>query len=160
MTLMRKNNARRGSFACLTIYLLFFPAGPAWAGGTGSSEVTLLKEFRRFGGVNNHITYPTLCALPGNAELSLAPLNFAAGTNDGLMSGPNPRTISNVIAGGKGAAGNDAQTTDPALSAWLYAFGQFVDHDLDLEATPLVAPPINIVVPAGDPLYKAGRRSR
>jgi hypothetical protein len=28
----------------------------------------------------------------------LAPLNFARGTNDGLVNGPNPRTISNVIA--------------------------------------------------------------
>jgi peroxidase len=85
-------------------------------------------------------------------EIALASLNFASGTTDGLVNGPNPRTISNVIAGGSGANGQNGQTTDPVASAWLYVFGQFVDHDLDLEETPMTSAPINILVPQGDPV--------
>jgi peroxidase len=72
------------------------------------------------------------------------------------VAGPNPRTISNLIAGGTGANGQNGQTTDPVASAWLYVFGQFVDHDLDLEDTPTNSPAINIIVPTGDPVFAAG----
>jgi peroxidase len=58
--------------------------------------------------------------------------------------------------GGTGANGQNAETTDPVASAWLYVFGQFVDHDLDLEETPPTSAAINIVVPPGDPVFPAG----
>jgi peroxidase len=76
--------------------------------------------------------------------------------NDPLASGPNPRLISNIIAGGTGANGQNAETTDPVASAWLYVFGQFVDHDLDLESTPATSPAINIIVPPNDPVFAPG----
>ena len=82
--------------------------------------------------------------------------NFARGTIDGLVPGPNPRTISNVISGGTGANGQNGETNDPVASAWLYVFGQFVDHDLSLESTPLTSPAINITVPLGDPTFQSG----
>jgi peroxidase len=121
-----------------------------------SSGVALLPEFRPIGAVDNNLRNPKLDALPGNAEFNLAPLNFAPGTNDGLAKGPNPRTLSNVISGGTGSKGQNGSTTDPVASAWLYVFGQFVDHDLDLENTPTTSPAIDIIVPAGDPNFKAG----
>ncbi len=93
--------------------------------------------------------------MPNSPELHLAPLAFG-GPNDALVSGPNPRTISNVIAGGTGSGGVNGQTTDPTLSAWLYAFGQFVDHDLDLEQTLSTSTPINIAIPPGDPYFPDG----
>jgi peroxidase len=71
---------------------------------------------------------------------------------------PNPRTISNVIAGGTGVNGQNGEMTDPVASAWLYVFGQFVDHDLDLEETPTNSAPIEIIVPPGDPVFAAGTR--
>jgi peroxidase len=120
------------------------------------SQGDLLREFRPIGGGGNNIANPSLNAVPGSAELALAPLNFAPGTGNGLIAAPNPRTISNVIAGGTGANGQNAQTADPTISAWLYVFGQFVDHDIDLEETPLTSAPINIVIPAGDPVFAAG----
>ena len=86
----------------------------------------------------------------------MAPLNFAPGTNDGLVNGPNPRTISNVIAGGTGAKGQNAETNDPVASAWLYVFGQFLDHDISLEETLPNATPINILVPPNDPTFQSG----
>jgi peroxidase len=120
------------------------------------SSVALLGEFRPIGGGGNNLHNPALDAVPGSAELALAPLSFARGTHDGLVSGPNARTISNLIAGGVGSNGVDAQSTDPSASAWLYVFGQFVDHDLDLEGTPADAVAIDIAVPAGDPVFAAG----
>src|SRR6516164_1414523 len=119
--------------------------------GQGSPPITLLQEFRPIGGSGNNLQNPNLDPVPGAPEIALAPLNFA-GPNDGLITGPNPRTISNAISGGTGANGQNAETTDPTLSAWLYVFGQFVDHDLDLEDTPLTTADISIVVPK-DPVF-------
>ena len=116
----------------------------------------LLPEFRPIGGVNNNLQLPHLNAIPGNAELAIAPLHFARGTQNGLINGPNPRVISNVISGGTGANGVNAETTDPSASAWLYVFGQFVDHDLDLETTPTTNAAINITVPPNDPVFSSG----
>src|SRR5271165_1817950 len=119
-------------------------------------QVSLLKEFRPIGGAGNNLQNSQLNPVPGAPELALAPLNFAPGANDGLVSGPNPRIISNQISGGTGANGQNGQTTDPVASAWLYVFGQFIDHDLDLEETPLTSAPINILVPPGDPVFTPG----
>ena len=119
-------------------------------------QVSLLSEFRPIGGTGNNLQFPGLNATPGSPKIALTPLNFAPGTNDGLVNAPNPRTISNVISGGTGANGQNGQTTDPKLSAWLYVFGQFVDHDLDLEETPLSNPQINIIIPPNDPNPLAG----
>ena len=116
----------------------------------------LLNEFRPIGGSGNNLKNPNLDVVPGTPELALAPLNFARGTNAGLVNGPNPRFISDVIAGGTGANGENSETTDPVISAWIYVFGQFVDHDLDLESTRTTAESINIVIPPGDPVFTPG----
>ena len=125
-------------------------------GGKYLPPIKLLSEFRPIGGRGNNLRNPNLNAIPGSPELALAKLNFAPGTTNGLVNGPNPRTISNVIAGGTGTNGVNAQTTDPVASAWMYVFGQFIDHDLDLEETPETSAAINIVVPTGDPVFAAG----
>jgi peroxidase len=116
----------------------------------------LLNQFRPIGGSGNNLQHPQFDAIPGAPELAIAPLNFAPGTNDGLVSGPNPRVISNEISGGTGLNGVNAETDDPNASAWLYVFGQFLDHDIDLEETPTTSPAINIVVPPGDPVFTPG----
>jgi peroxidase len=143
----------------LSLLLIFVPLSQAVAQhhhGQQNPQTVLLKEFRPIGGVGNNLANPALNAVPGAPELALTPLNFARGTTDGLVPAPNPRTISNVIAGGTGANGQNAETEDPVATAWLYVFGQFVDHDLDLEETPLTSAPINIVIPPGDPVFAAG----
>src|SRR5260370_41324650 len=100
--------------------------------GANIPQINLLEKFRPIGGSGNNLENPDLDVVPGSPEIALAPLNFAHRTHDGLVNGPNPRTISNVISGGTGTNGVNGQTTDPAAAAWLYVFGQFVDHDLDL----------------------------
>jgi peroxidase len=128
-------------------------AGPAAAAQSNSTE--LLSEFRPIGATGNNRKHPDLQPTPGSAEREIAPLNFASAAGD-PVGGPNARTISNLIAGGTGARGQDGATTDPGASAWLYVFGQFVDHDLDLENTPPDSADISIAVPAGDPVFAAG----
>lgn len=122
----------------------------------GAPPVKLLPAFRPVGGSGNNLLHPNFDPVPGSAELAFTPLNFAPGTKNGLISGPNARTISNVIAGGTGANGQNGETTDPVASAWLYVFGQFVDHDLSLESTPSTSAAINIVVPPNDPVFTPG----
>ena len=121
-----------------------------------SPQINLLQEFRPIGGSGNNLQNRYFDAVPGSPEFALAPLNFAPGTGDGLVDGPNPRIISNVIAGGTGVNGQNGQTTDPVASAWLYVFGQFVDHDLDLEETPSTSASINTPIPQGDPVFEQG----
>jgi peroxidase len=118
--------------------------------------VSVLQEYCPIGASGNNLENPQYNPTPYTPELALAALNFAPDTNDGLVESPNPRVISNIISGGTGANGQDGQTTDPMASAWLYVFGQFVDHDLDLEETPLTSDPINIVVPPDDPVFMPG----
>jgi Animal haem peroxidase len=131
---------------------------PAAAPTAPQNTVTLLKEFRPIGGTGNNLDNPGLNPTPGSPERNLAPLNFGPGAKDTLVSGPNPRTISNVISGGTGAQGQTSTTEDPGASAWLYVFGQFVDHDLDLEANSPDGHAIDINVPAGDPVFRAGTK--
>ena len=130
--------------------------GPHDPNGGSIPRISLLEEFRPIGGGGNNLVNPDFDPVPGSAELNIAPLNFASGTDDDMVDGPNARTISNVISGGTGAQGQNGQTADPAASAWLYVFGQFVDHDLDLESTPTTTADISIVVPQGDPVFTAG----
>jgi peroxidase len=134
---------------------------PAAGNGGGGDEgggfvIQLLDEFRPIGGSGNNLVNPDLDVVPNTPEIALTPLNFAPGTDDGLVDGPNPRTISNVISGGTGSNGVNAQTTDPVASAWMYVFGQFVDHDIDLEETPETSAAIDITVPPNDPVFTPG----
>lgn len=147
--------------SCIATLLLFSSLSNAVAQDTPSPDPKkprpeLLTEFRPIGGSGNNIVNPGLNAVPGTPQIALAPLNFAPGTNNGLIAAPNARTISNVIAGGTGVNGEDAETEDPVASAWLYVFGQFVDHDIDLEETPPTSAAIDIAVPPGDPTFPQG----
>ncbi len=119
------------------------------------SSPVLLTEFRPIGGTGNNLLHPELAPVPGSAELNIAALDFATPSNT-PKGGPNARTLSNQIAGGIGAQGQTASTIDPGASAWLYVFGQFVDHDLDLESTPPSTADFSITVPVGDPMFPAG----
>jgi peroxidase len=125
-------------------------------GNESASQIRLLPDFRPIGGTGNNLQNPDLDVVPGSPEIALAPLNFASGTQDGLVDAPNPRSISNIIAGGTGANGQNADSTEPYASAWLYVFGQFIDHDLDLESTPTTTAAIDITVPADDPVFAPG----
>lgn len=115
--------------------------------------VALLDAFRPIGAARNNLLHPEWNPVPGSAQQAIAPLNFKPGLPNGLVDGPNPRAVSNVLAGGVGGDGADAYTLDRYASAWLYVFGQFVDHDIALESNGPAGAPIPIAVPPGDPVF-------
>ncbi len=105
-----------------------------------------------FDGTGNNVAHPTLGAAGGD-ELRMAPAHFAAGTVNTPVDGPNARVVSNTIMA------NDPELADiGGRSAYMYAFGQFVDHDLDRNPsqTPNATNQLSIAVPVGDPAFPAG----
>jgi hypothetical protein len=64
-------------------------------------------------------------------------------------SRPSARLISNTVA-----ADPVAETlNDRSMSAFIYAWGQFIDHDLDLTTGASPSQPFNVNVPKGDPYF-------
>jgi peroxidase len=106
-------------------------------------------KYRSFDGSQNNLSDPQLNAA-GTEFGRIGDAHFADGTSIPL-SGNNPRTISNLVVGA-----GDADVANPeGLSAFMYAWGQFIDHDLTLTRTDGVTH-MDIVVPAGDPVFAAG----
>ena len=91
----------------------------------------------------------------GSDETRIAGANFAAGTASTPVQGPDPRVISNAIFA------DDANASDPGgRSAYMYAFGQFIDHDIDLNmdqaANANGSNTLSMLVPANDPSLPPG----
>lgn len=83
------------------------------------------------------------------------PANFADGFYE-MTEGPNPREISNIVVADTAKEG--AHLLDDngiALSGMMYAWGQFIDHDLDLQKTS-AAIDMSITVPADDQFLEPG----
>jgi peroxidase len=118
------------------------------------STISLLSTFEPIGGIGTNPINPSLDPVPNSPETALTPANYAPGTTNGLIAGPNPRTISNDVDGATNDPTANADTNDPTYSAWLYVFGQFVDHDLDLQSVGTTD--ISIPVPNGDPDFPDG----
>jgi len=62
---------------------------------------------------------------------------------------PNARLISNVVVN----QGSTDVASERNLSAFVFQWGQFIDHDLDLADSVSPAEPFNIPVPLGDPQF-------
>jgi peroxidase len=113
-------------------------------------------DFRTIDGSNNNLDDPTLNQ--ANTDFGrVAPANFADGFNE-MTPGPNPREISNIVVAQEDAGEGGPHLTDDngiALSGMMYAWGQFIDHDLDLQKSDTTKD-ISIPVPADD-LFLTGR---
>ena len=86
-----------------------------------------IVNIRAIDGANNNLTNPSFNAT--NTDFArITPAHFTDGVS-GMEPGPNPRAISNIVVGQ-----GDADVPDPSgYSGFMYAWGQFIDHDLDLE---------------------------
>ena len=87
----------------------------------------------------------------------VGPANFADGVS-AMTSGPNPRDISNIVVAQANTGEDGPHLVDDngvALSGMMYAWGQFVDHDLDLEKGATTTD-ISITVPANDEFLPPG----
>ena len=113
--------------------------------------------FRSIDGVGNNQAHPDWGSA-GVGLLRKAPAAYADGVDDpvvGSPARPSPRLISNVIVDTAGENPPDERS----LTAMIYGWGQFIDHDMDLTtgavntSDPNPAEPLNIPVPAGDPFF-------
>ncbi|XUJ35418.1 peroxidase family protein [Bradyrhizobium japonicum] len=90
---------------------------------------------------------------PGRHRLCAAgPANFVDGVNE-MTPGPNPREISNIVVAQTDIGEEGPHLVDDAgvaLSGMMYAWGQFIDHDLDLQKEGTGTDDISIKVPADD----------
>lgn len=112
---------------------------------SGSATTAAVESLN---GTGNNLTN----TLWGSANTDLLRIAAAAYT-DGISSPAgtdraSARAISNAVAAQ--ADGVDI-LNNRDLSAFVYAWGQFIDHDMDL--TPGGTTPFNIAVPAGDPSF-------
>ncbi|MEL7426614.1 MAG: peroxidase family protein [Bacteroidota bacterium] len=117
-----------------------------------------LCTFALFAQVQDMVNYRTIDGMYNNLEnpnwgsansdlLQFTDLGFADGYSAmGGASRPNPRVISNTLFSQEGVL-NDAI----GLSDFVWAWGQFLDHDIGL--TTDGPEPLMIQVPAGDPHF-------
>lgn len=103
-------------------------------------------EVRRLDGSQNNLFNPQL-GTAGSRLLREVPIAY-----DDMMASPSgvnrpaPRNISNTCVS------QAADMPDPTgHSAYVWAWGQFIDHDLDLTGTGSEA--FDIPIPAGDPFF-------
>ena len=105
-------------------------------------------QFRSIDGSGNNLSQPDLNAA-GTDFARVGPAHF----EDGFVTpvdGPNPREISNIVVAGQGDLANAE-----GLSGMMYAWGQFIDHDLDLSMSDGTSH-IDITIPQGDQTFPPG----
>src|SRR5215212_126623 len=113
-------------------------------------------QFRTIDGSNNNLADPSMNQIDTDFA-RLAPANFADGFY-GMTLGPNPREISNIVVAQGDVLEDGPYLVDSngiALSGMMYAWGQFIDHDLDLERQGTTTP-IPITVPDHDQFLTPG----
>jgi hypothetical protein len=101
-------------------------------------SAVLATGYRSIDGTGNNLTNPTLGSA-GTDLLRLSPVAYADGVSaPSLPQDPSARVVSDIL-NNQADPSNPAQdlnTVDQAsLSDFGYAFGQFIDHDLDLTPT-------------------------
>ena len=105
-------------------------------------------EFRTIDGSENNLTHGTW----GRAETRLKRRSQPAYRDgDAMPSGgnrPSAREISNVVADQANSMPASAAVTD-----FVWQWGQFIDHDIDLTEGEHPVEPMDIEVPTGDPWF-------
>lgn len=107
------------------------------------------QDFRTVDGTYNNPLHP-LQGAAGGTLLRITPVHYgdASGDVPGGGDRPNARIVSSLTCAQSTNTPNHNQCT-----AFLWQWGQFVDHDID--ETPITSPAevLDIPVPAGDPFF-------
>jgi len=109
----------------------------------------LAADIRTISGDNNNLQHPSW----GSTDEELlrrAPAEYSDGISAPAGADrPSARAVSDLLAV------QDVENifNDRNMSAMIYAWGQFLDHDLDLTDAATPAEPLNIAVPKGDPFF-------
>lgn len=109
-------------------------------------------ELRSIDGYGNNINNPSWGSI-NQPLLRLGPVNYVDGISQAdVTSRPNPRHISNSVFAQNGidipAVNNE--------SGFVFQWGQFLDHDLDLTEAAHPTEPLFINVLPGDPVFPPG----
>lgn len=115
------------------------------------ASATQAVSFRSVDGSGNNIANPDW----GKANTQLLRMATPA-YEDGLSvprggdpsTLPSARLVSNAVSAQTSSIPNAAKTSD-----WIWQWGQFLDHDLDLTVGADPAEEFNIIVPTGDPSF-------
>ncbi len=114
------------------------------------SVPSLPDEVRSIDGTNNNLENPELGSA-GEELLRIADADYSDGISTPAGEDrPSAREISNVLS----TADIEGTRSDRGLSAFIYVWGQFLDHDIDLTSDQAVGgESFDIEVPAGDPQF-------
>jgi len=109
----------------------------------------MAADLRTIDGTGNNLQRPTW----GSTDeqfLRMAPAEYSDGAAAPAGSDrPSARAVSNALA----AQGPVSIANDRDMSAFVYAWGQFLDHDLDLTLGATPTENFAISVPTGDPYF-------
>lgn len=104
---------------------------------------------RSYDGSDNNVDHPQW-GTPGEQLLRVSPVDYADGVAAPAGADrPGAREISNLLV-------DQAEERPNArgVSAYIYAWGQFIDHDIDLTEPPAAnREAFPVAVPTGDPLF-------
>ena len=124
------------------------PAPPAAQGGQALEFPTV---YRSVDGSGNNLQRPERGSV-GVALLRRTPARYSDGISEPADENrPSPRGISNACA-----AQDEARPNTVRASDYLWQWGQFVDHDIDLTHAAEPAEAFDIAVPAGDAYFDPG----
>ena len=99
--------------------------------------------YRSIDGSGNNLAKTAVNAI-GTDYRRLGAAHFSDGVSALRTDLPNARTVSNLVVAGSGDTANAE-----GLSGMMYAWGQFIDHDINLTLSDNVTH-IDITVPSGD----------
>jgi hypothetical protein len=125
------------------------PVTLAWmVTALASTAFGQLSEVRTIDGTSNNLANPSW----GAATVPLlrrAPAAYSDGTNAPADANrPGARLVSNLVVAQSRSIMNGETASD-----FLWQWGQFIDHDLDLTSTATPNEPFDVPVPAGDPFF-------
>ena len=105
-------------------------------------------EYRTIDGTGNNLSNPTW----GSAGINLLRISDSA-YDDGISAPrqaglPNPRAVSNSIVKQVTMMPNQGDMT-----SWVFQWGQFIDHDIDLTKAAEPTQSLDIAIPSGDEIF-------
>jgi peroxidase len=108
----------------------------------------MAADLRSIDGTGNNLSNPTWGSA-GADLLRLAPAEYTDGISTPAGANrPSARIVSDLLA-----SQEDDLLNDRDLSAFVYVWGQFLDHDLDQTVNGTPADVFSVTVPAGDPFF-------
>ena len=115
---------------------------------TGGGPAHFPFEFRTIDGSGNNGAHPDWGSA-GIPLLRTTTIDYGNGTDSPAgQERASAREISNICVAQSASIPNSAGASD-----FLWQWGQFVDHDIDLEPTADPAEPFDVDVPLGDPFF-------